>query len=162
MQFSYPAVANKLTGKSEISVRALLSPRLQNAPLPPNCVTKHTTLFNTVGERLLKENVFSRLRCLYRANRVPVVRRTNQNRINIFAHQQVFEIAVCFAPPEYASGFGCRICLFHKPTGIFKTSRIHVTNRHNLCILEAEDFRQVCLEALSSYADSAEGYSVTG
>jgi len=143
MQLPDPAVANQLTRKPELLVRPLLAPRLEHPPVLAHGVAHRPSIGNGQRERFLAVYIFAGSGGGNGRNGVPVVRRSDQYRVDIVTCDDLAKIYVRVASFIRAGRFLFSIVPFDDPlcklsstgTAVPVTARafpVDVTDSNNL------------------------------
>src|SRR6185369_11509888 len=94
LELADDAIANEFTRTMELRRRTLLRTDLQHALLRVHDVTDEAALGDGHTERLLNVDVLARQSGFDNRLRVPVIRRADHHRVNVFAREDFAVIAV--------------------------------------------------------------------
>ena len=152
------AVAYQFAGETEIPGRALLTAGLKDPAVSPSGVDHLTAFANGQAERFFAIDVFAGPHGQDGHGRVPMIRRRDQDSVDIITSQQVAEVVVQFDAavlPAFERGtrFIVGIPFLNGLFAPFRSLGLHIADRENL---EVGIARQVAQMPTSHVADPDE------
>jgi hypothetical protein len=98
MDFAKISISRQLTCESKLLIRALLRAGLKNSPISPHGIADCPAFEYRYSHWFFTIDVFAGLRGSHGNQRVPMVLRGNQHRIDIVTSQKVTKVIVCSTP----------------------------------------------------------------
>jgi hypothetical protein len=157
-----PPAADKLTGLSEVpeDIGALLASGLQHPFVLAHRLHTPFGFSQGQGQRFLAIDVFARLTGLDDGDGVPVLRRDDHHRVDVFAGQKVPEIVVSVT--LFGSPFVFSVGLLHSLLRPFAPGRVDIAHGQGLHIAEPQQGGQVEIERHLAAADKSHRDPLTG
>ena len=136
------AVAYEFAGHTELFAGTLLGAGLQDALIATHGVDEGERLVDVVGERLFTIDVFASIQCSDGDEGVPMVRRGDDDGVDVLALQQLAEVGIGFTTFE-AGIFVLAIAFFDSLFGEFSAVGIDVADGHDLDFFAAQEAAEV-------------------
>ena len=154
-QLADASVSHELGRVPELRRRALLASDLENPAGAVHRVAQGATLGDRQRRRLLQVDVLPRLHGVNGDQRVPVIGRADDDRVDVLVRQQLAIVAVGGHPVVLLAGL-LRVVIVDERPRIFDAMAVEIAGRHDPRAVVLPEARQIVAARDPSVADRAD------